>query len=41
VDPGSPEWDAVIGPLAAARLNADLDRGSAAIYRLAPVSSRD
>src|SRR5262252_8814640 len=28
VDPGSPEWDAVIGPLAAARLNADLDPGS-------------
>lgn len=38
VDPGSPEWDAVIGPLAAARLNADLDPGSAAIFRLAPES---
>ena len=36
VDPGSPEWDAVIGPLAAARLNADLDPGSATVYRLAP-----
>ena len=35
VDPESPEWDAVIGPLAAARLNADLDPGSATVYRLA------
>jgi 8-oxo-dGTP diphosphatase len=41
VDPGSPEWDAVIGPLAAARLNADLDPGSATVYRLAPESSGD
>ena len=41
VEPGSPEWDAVIGPLAAARLNADLDPGSAAVYRLAPESSSD
>lgn len=39
VDPGSPEWDAVIGPLAAARLNADLDPGSAVVFRLAPESS--
>jgi len=36
VDPESPEWDAVIGPLAAARLNAELDPGSATVYRLAP-----
>ena len=36
VDPESPEWDAVIGPLAAARLNAELDPGSASVYRLAP-----
>src|SRR5499433_2984822 len=39
VDPGSPEWDAVIGPLAAARLNAELDPGSAVVLRLAPESS--
>jgi len=36
VEPGSPEWDVVIGPLAAARLNAELDPGSATVYRLAP-----
>jgi mutator protein MutT len=41
VDPGSQEWDAVIGPLAAGRLNADLDPGSAVVLRLAPESSRD
>ena len=41
VDPGSPEWDAVIGPLAAARLNADLDPGSAVVLQLAPESSSD
>ena len=41
VDPGSPEWDAVIGPLAAARLNADLDPGSAVVLRLAPEHSSD
>jgi 8-oxo-dGTP diphosphatase len=34
VEPGSPEWDEVIGPLRAARLNADLSPG--AIYRLVP-----
>jgi 8-oxo-dGTP diphosphatase len=39
VEPGSPEWDAVIGPLAAARLNAELDPGSATVYRLAPAPS--
>ena len=39
--PGSPEWDAVIGALAAARLNADLDPGSAVVLRLAPESSSD
>jgi mutator protein MutT len=38
---GSPEWDAVIGPLAAARLNGDLDPGSAAVFRLEPESSCD
>ena len=37
VDPGSPEWDAVIGPLTTARLNAELDPASAVVYRLAPV----
>jgi 8-oxo-dGTP diphosphatase len=36
VDPGSPEWDEVIGPLQAARLNADLS--PAAVYRLVPQS---
>jgi ADP-ribose pyrophosphatase YjhB (NUDIX family) len=36
VDPGSPEWDEVIGPLRAARLNADLS--PAAVYRLIPQS---
>src|SRR5499427_10956514 len=36
VDPGSPEWEAVIGPLAAARLNADLDPISVVVFRLAP-----
>jgi hypothetical protein len=36
VEPGSPEWDEVIGPLRAARLNADLSAG--AVYRLAPRS---
>jgi len=41
VDPGSPEWDAVIGPLAAARLNAELDPGSAAVFKLVPVPSAD
>jgi len=41
VDPGSPEWDAVIGPLAAARLNADLDPNSVVVFRLAPESSSD
>ena len=41
VDRGSPEWDAVMGPLAAGRLNADLDPGSAVVLRLAPESSRD
>ena len=39
VEPGSPEWDAVIGPLTAARLNAELDPGSATVYRLAPAPS--
>ena len=34
VDPGSAEWDEVIGPLRAARLNADLS--AAAVYRLMP-----
>ena len=34
VEPGSPEWDEVIGPLRAARLNADLSPG--AVYRLVP-----
>jgi len=47
VDPGSPEWDAVIGPLATARLNAELGPGedsparrwaaSGAVFRLAPL----
>lgn len=32
--PGSPEWDEVIGPLAAARLNAELSAD--AVYRLSP-----
>ena len=51
VEPGSPEWDEVIGPLAAARLNAELDHGedspagrwatSGAVYRLAPQSPSD
>ena len=41
VDPGSQEWDAVIGPLAAARLNADLDPNSVVVFRLAPESSSD
>lgn len=36
VEPGSKEWDAAIGALAAGRLNADLDPGSAAIFRLMP-----
>jgi 8-oxo-dGTP diphosphatase len=36
VEPGSPEWDEVIGPLAAARLNAEL--AADAVYRLAPQS---
>jgi 8-oxo-dGTP diphosphatase len=36
VEPGSPEWDEVIGPLRAARLNADLSPG--AVYRLSPES---
>jgi 8-oxo-dGTP diphosphatase len=39
VEPGSPEWGEVIGPLAAARLNAELAAGT--IYRLAPESSSD
>ena len=34
VEPGSPEWDEVIGPLAAARLNAELSPD--AVYRLSP-----
>lgn len=34
LEPGSPEWDEVIGPLAAARLNAELSPD--AIYRLTP-----
>jgi 8-oxo-dGTP diphosphatase len=34
VEPGSPEWDEVIGPLAAARLNAELSAD--AVYRLSP-----
>ena len=51
VEPGSPEWDEVAGPLAAARLNAELDQGedspagrwatSGAVYRLAPQSPSD
>jgi ADP-ribose pyrophosphatase YjhB (NUDIX family) len=41
VDPGSPEWEAVIGPLAAGRLNAALDSRSVIVFRLAPESSRD
>jgi 8-oxo-dGTP diphosphatase len=41
VDRGSPEWDAVIGSLAAARLNAELDPGSATVYRLVPESAGD
>jgi mutator protein MutT len=41
VNPGSPEWAAVIGALAAARLNAELDPGLATVYRLAPESSGD
>ncbi len=36
VDPGSPEWDAAIGPLAAGRLNAELDPTAAAVFRLMP-----
>jgi mutator protein MutT len=36
VDPGSAEWDEVIGPLRAARLNGDLS--PAAVYRLTPES---
>src|SRR5262249_35252267 len=36
VEPGSAEWAAVIGPLAAGRLNADLDPGLVTVYRLAP-----
>jgi 8-oxo-dGTP diphosphatase len=39
VDPGSAEWDEVMGPLRAARLNADLSPG--AVYRLAPQSLSD
>ena len=39
VEPGSPEWDEVIGPLAAARLNAELS--PEAVYRLAPQSPCD
>jgi len=39
VIPGSAEWDEVIGPLRAARLNADLAED--AVYRLAPQSPRD
>ncbi len=39
VEPGSPEWDEVIGPLAAARLNAELAAGT--VYRLAPESPSD
>jgi 8-oxo-dGTP diphosphatase len=39
VDPGSAEWDEVIGPLSAARLNAELDPG--AVYRLTPESPFD
>jgi 8-oxo-dGTP diphosphatase len=39
VDPGTPEWDEVIGPLRAARLNGDLSPG--AIYRLVPQSVCD
>ena len=47
VEPGSPEWDEVIGPLVAGRLNAVLPdaetspaqrwAGSGAVFRLAPV----
>ena len=36
VEPGSAEWGEVIGPLAAARLNAELS--AAAVYRLSPQS---
>jgi 8-oxo-dGTP diphosphatase len=36
VEPRSAEWDAAFGALAAARLNADLDAGSAAVFRLTP-----
>jgi 8-oxo-dGTP diphosphatase len=36
VEPGSAEWDDVIGPLAAARLNAELAAGT--VYRLSPQS---
>jgi 8-oxo-dGTP diphosphatase len=36
VEPGSPEWDAAVGALAAGRLNAELDPGSAAVFRLMP-----
>jgi 8-oxo-dGTP diphosphatase len=36
VEPGSAEWEEVIGPLRAARLNADLRPGT--VYRLAPES---
>jgi hypothetical protein len=39
VEPGSAEWDEVIGPLAAARLNAELCAGT--VYRLAPRSVFD
>ncbi len=39
VEPGSAEWDEVIGPLAAARLNAELSAGT--VYRLAPQSPFD
>jgi hypothetical protein len=49
IAPGSPEWDAVSGPLAAARLNAALEPGetsltqrwarTAAIFRLSPTDA--
>jgi 8-oxo-dGTP diphosphatase len=39
VEPGSPEWAEVIGPLTAARLNADLS--PEAVYRLSPQSPCD
>lgn len=39
VAPGSAEWNEVIGPLRAARLNADLSPGT--VYRLAPESPSD